>query len=117
MQALGSRESVFAQRKMPLAMRRGITQHRADREARRRREARECGVVLEAPAPSSSSSSSRRRATGGGGGGARRGAGGPKVGMPGVGRLRGAELRISARDVRDIEGRKAGPEKRRKKRR
>ncbi|KLU81231.1 hypothetical protein MAPG_00324 [Magnaporthiopsis poae ATCC 64411] len=53
MQALGSRESVFAQTKMPLAIRRGIAQHRADREARRRREARECGVVLEAPASSS----------------------------------------------------------------
>ncbi|KAL8381483.1 hypothetical protein RB595_005648 [Gaeumannomyces hyphopodioides] len=115
MQALGSRESVFAQPAMPLAIRRGIAQHRAARDARRRREARECGVVLEAPSSSSSSLSSSAKRRAGGGGGARRG--GPAVGMPGVGRMRGAELRISAKDVRDIEGRKAGPEKRKKKRR
>ncbi|KAL8347113.1 hypothetical protein RB601_003324 [Gaeumannomyces tritici] len=116
MQALGSRESVFAQPAMPLAIRRGIAQHRAAREQRRRREARECGVILEAPS-SSSSSSAKSRAGGGGGGGSGARRGGPKVGMPGVGKMRGAELRISARDVRDIEGRKAGPEKRKKKRR
>ncbi|KAL8409009.1 hypothetical protein RB594_007453 [Gaeumannomyces avenae] len=117
MQALGSRESVFAQPAMPLAIRRGIAQHRAAREQRRRREARECGVILEAPSSSSSSAKSRAGGGGGGGGGGGARRGGPKVGMPGVGKMRGAELRISARDVRDIEGRKAGPDKKKKKKR
>ena len=102
-QALGSRiASVHSQDKMPMNMRKGITAAATAREAKRRREARENGVVLE-------------RETGGGGGGgkgSRGGSGGRKrkgrtwdaaIDRPGVGRMRGAELRLSERDVKRIE--------------
>ncbi|KAJ9131664.1 hypothetical protein NKR23_g11614 [Pleurostoma richardsiae] len=97
LRALGSRESIFAQKKMPMAMRRGMAAAAAGREKKRRREAREGGVVLEREQNSSSGGSSGKRRSKGGGGG-------PRVDMPGVGRMKGAELRLSSRDVRSIEG-------------
>ncbi|KAK3692850.1 hypothetical protein B0T22DRAFT_436088 [Podospora appendiculata] len=106
-QALGAKQSVLAQAKMPMGMRKGISAAAVDKEAKRRREAKENGIILE-------------RENGGGGGkkagGSGRGRGGRKeygqrgerpVDLPGVGRMRGAELRISERDVRAIEA--SGP--------
>ncbi|KAL8861444.1 MAG: hypothetical protein Q9178_002317 [Gyalolechia marmorata] len=46
-QALGSRTSVFTQKKMPLAQRKGIVAKSTEREERRRREAKESGIILE----------------------------------------------------------------------
>ncbi|KAL7784588.1 hypothetical protein V8C37DRAFT_395552 [Trichoderma ceciliae] len=89
-QALGSKTSIHRQEKMPMHMRKGINAAVVEREAKRRREAKESGVVLEREA---GKKKKRDRKSGGGGGFG-----------PAVGRLRGAELRISERDVVKIEG-------------
>ncbi|TLS29890.1 hypothetical protein PpBr36_03373 [Pyricularia pennisetigena] len=110
MQKLGAKESSFKQKSMPIAMRKGIVKAGADKEARRRREAKECGVILE----TAKSSGDRRRPPSSTNGNRRS----KDVGLPGVGRMRGAELRISAKDIRDVEGRRSsGGEKRKKRRR
>ncbi|KAK3942954.1 protein FAF1 [Diplogelasinospora grovesii] len=90
--ALGAKESMLEQRKMPMSMRKSIQQSRTEKEAKRRREAKENGIILERP----QFKATKRR--GGGSAGMR-----DKVDMPAVGKMRGAELRISARDVRAIE--------------
>ncbi|KAL6858435.1 hypothetical protein J3F83DRAFT_750796 [Trichoderma novae-zelandiae] len=92
-QALGSKTSILKQEKMPMHMRKGINAAAVEREAKRRREAKESGVILEREA---GKKKKRDRKSGGGGGGGGFG--------PAVGRLRGAELRISERDVKKIEG-------------
>ncbi len=74
-----------------MLMRRTMTASSERKETKRRREARENGIILERPAATGKKSRQRR----GGGGG---------VDRPGMGRLKGAELRISDRDVRMIEG-------------
>jgi hypothetical protein len=72
-------------------MRKGINAAAVERETKRRREAKESGVILERE---TGKKKKRERRTGGGGGGF----------GPAVGRMRGAELRISERDVKKIEG-------------
>lgn len=98
-------DSIFTQAKMPMAMRKGMTAAAAARESQRRQEARESGIVLERPVAASkagkTSSSKRLRA----------------VDAPAVGRMRGSELRLRDRDVREIEGPKKGMGKKKKKRR
>lgn len=78
-------------------MRKGITAAAVEREAKRRREAKESGVILERETGKKKKKTSTKRDGRGGGGG------GNGFG-PAVGRLKGAELRISERDVRKIEG-------------
>uniref|UniRef100_A0A8H7NAL8 Uncharacterized protein n=1 Tax=Bionectria ochroleuca TaxID=29856 RepID=A0A8H7NAL8_BIOOC len=90
MQALGSKESILKQQKMPMNMRKGINAAAAAREAKRRREAKENNVILE----HDTAKKRRKRDRGRDG----------EVNGPSVGRMRGAELRISDRDVRSIEG-------------
>ncbi|KAK0765585.1 hypothetical protein N5P37_001522 [Trichoderma harzianum] len=90
-QALGSKTSILKQEKMPMHMRKGINAAAVEREAKRRREAKETGVILERE---TGKKKRRDRKSGGGGGGF----------GPAVGRLKGAELRISERDVKKIEG-------------
>ncbi|PTB46553.1 uncharacterized protein TrAFT101_003996 [Trichoderma asperellum] len=92
-QALGSKMSIHKQEKMPMHMRKGITAAAVEREAKRRREAKESGVILERE-----TGKKKKRDRRGGGGGDGGGFG------PAVGRLKGAELRISERDVKKIEG-------------
>ncbi|KAL7960832.1 hypothetical protein V8C34DRAFT_275853 [Trichoderma compactum] len=92
-QALGSKTSILKQDKMPMHMRKGINAAVVEREAKRRREAKETGVILERE--TGKKKRRDRKSSGGGGGG---GFG------PAVGRLKGAELRISERDVKKIEG-------------
>ena len=87
-QALGSKLSIHKQEKMPMNMRKGITAAATGREVKRRREAKENGVILERQ---SGGVKKRKKREGG-------------LGGPGVGRLRGAELKISEGDVRKIEG-------------
>ncbi|EFY93359.1 hypothetical protein MAC_00597 [Metarhizium acridum CQMa 102] len=87
-QALGSKVSIHKQDKMPMHMRKGMAAAADAREAKRRREAKENGIILERE------TGKQRRARG------RR----SDVDRPGVGRLKGAELRISERDVKRIEG-------------
>lgn len=88
-QALGSKLSILKQDKMPMNMRKGIVAAATSRKDKRRREARESGVILEREL-----GNKRRRDR------ARDG----DVHRPGVGRLKGAELRLSERDVKGIEG-------------
>ncbi|KAM6488134.1 hypothetical protein HDV62DRAFT_13840 [Trichoderma sp. SZMC 28011] len=91
-QALGSKTSILKQEKMPMHMRKGINAAAVEREAKRRREAKETGVILERE----TGKKKKRDRRGGGGGGNGFG--------PAVGRMKGAELRISERDVKKIEG-------------
>ena len=79
MQSLGSKDSLFHQEKMPLSHRRGITAKAASREAMRRKEARENGIILERAAANRKSSGRRERA----------------VDVPAVGRFRGGTLQLS----------------------
>ncbi|PHH67890.1 hypothetical protein CDD80_441 [Ophiocordyceps camponoti-rufipedis] len=94
---------------MPMKMRLGMRAAATAREEKRRRQARENGIVLEAPrqhssSSSSSSSQSKKRSV--------VGHKGPRRDRDAVGSLRGAELRLSKRDVesiqrsRDVFGRK-----------
>ncbi|KAK8117652.1 uncharacterized protein PG998_005933 [Apiospora kogelbergensis] len=105
--ALGSKDSIYKQAKMPMAHRKGIIAAAEKREDKRRREARENGIVLERPttgvhegwtglkgkkskAKASSSSSGRKREA--------------AVDAPAVGKLRNGLLQLSKKDIRDIEG-------------
>lgn len=90
---LGAKKAILEQEKMPMAFRKGIAAKAAAREASRRKEATENGIILE-----------RARATGVKGGkvGEKRRERG--MGGPGVGKFQGGTLRLSQRDVRAIEG-------------
>ncbi len=89
MQSLGSKESVFHQDKMPLAHRRGILAKAANREASRRADAQENGVILEKATTKARARDLHRE----------RG-----VDVPAVGKFRGGTLRLSKKDVLDIQG-------------
>ncbi|OAP56652.1 hypothetical protein AYL99_08764 [Fonsecaea erecta] len=89
MQALGSKSSMFHQEKMPLAHRKGILAKAAGREASRRKEARENGIILEKASGKKTSKDARRERA---------------VDVPTVGRFRGGTLTLSKKDVFDIQG-------------
>lgn len=91
LQALGSKTSLLKQAKMPMGMRKGINAAVAGREAKRRREAKENGIVLERE----EKKDTRQRT-----GGRREG----DVDAPAVGRLKGAQLTLSKRDIMSIQG-------------
>ncbi|KAK4947051.1 pre-rRNA processing and 40S ribosomal subunit assembly [Elasticomyces elasticus] len=95
LQALGSKTSILTQDRMPMAHRKGIMAKSEEREERRRREAKENGIILE-----------RAKAAKATRGGAMRREGG--VGAPGVGRFKSGTLQLSRRDVASIEGPKRG---------
>ncbi|KAL1899748.1 pre-rRNA processing and 40S ribosomal subunit assembly [Ceratocystis pirilliformis] len=93
--------SVLAQQNVPMNIRKGRIAAQAAREDKRRREARKNGIILERKGGDSVATGGvekRRKKSGGG----------PRVDMPGIGRMNGAELRISERDVRNIEGPRRG---------
>ncbi|KAK4237062.1 hypothetical protein C8A03DRAFT_45045 [Achaetomium macrosporum] len=94
-QALGAKESVLAQAKMPMSMRKGIVSAAAEKEAKRRKEARENGIILEKEVKKSKTKKKSR--------------GDRPVDLPAVGRMRGAELRVSAREARAIAASVRGP--------
>lgn len=103
MVALGAKGSVLEQEKMPMNMRKGINKAAETYEQKRRREARENGIILEkASGKTKSGSSSRGGKRSGGNGGDR------AVDMPGIGKMRGAQLTISAREIRSMEA-SSGP--------
>jgi hypothetical protein len=89
MQSLGSKGSMFHQEKMPLAHRRGILAKAAARETSRRKEASENGIILEKAMGKSRTKELRRERA---------------VDVPAVGKFRGGTLRLSKRDVLDIQG-------------
>ena len=86
---MGSKSSVFAQQKMPLAQRKGITAKAREREEFRRREAQENGIILEKATKSKKKDGSIRQ----------RG-----IGAPSVGKFQGGMLKLSKKDVAQIEG-------------
>jgi hypothetical protein len=89
LQKLGARSSTFTQAKMPMAHRKGIAACAREREARRRREARENGIILEKPArPSNRMPRNRDRS----------------IDQPAVGKFRGGVLRLSKHDIAGIKG-------------
>ena len=90
MQTLGSNSSLFHQEKMPLSHRKGILAKTAAREAMRRKEAKENGIILEKNTGSGKSSHRPRRERG--------------VDAPAVGKFRGGTLNLSKHDVLDIQG-------------
>ncbi|KAK4166671.1 hypothetical protein QBC43DRAFT_313104 [Cladorrhinum sp. PSN259] len=89
-QALGAKDSILAQAKMPMAMRKGIVGAASAKEIKRRREAKENGIILEREIKKQPARKKK---------GAR---GERPVDAPGVGRMRGAQLTISAREARAI---------------
>ncbi|KAL8777425.1 MAG: hypothetical protein Q9203_006279 [Teloschistes exilis] len=95
-QALGSKESVFSQQKMPLAQRKGIVAKAIERDASRRRDAKENGIILEKTVKSKVREPQRQRS----------------IGAPSVGKFSHGMLTLSKKDVASI----VGPRKRSKKR-
>lgn len=90
LQALGSKTSIFKQEKMPISHRKGIVAKETEREGKRRREARENGIVLE-----------KAKAMGKKGGEGKRDRG---VGAPAVGKFSGGTLKLSKKDIHEVEG-------------
>lgn len=78
---------------MPLAHRKGMVAKAAEREERRRSEAKENGVILERANKPRKTESEVKRVRG--------------VGGPGVGKFRNGMLSLSKRDVASITGRRA----------
>lgn len=98
-QALGAKKSVLQQEKMPLSHRKGINAKVFERDAKRRAEAKENGIILEREKKTTSKDEMRIRGVGG----------------PGVGRFKGGMLHLSERDVASITGpRREGQFKKRK---
>ncbi|KAF2170884.1 hypothetical protein M409DRAFT_18856 [Zasmidium cellare ATCC 36951] len=87
LQDLGAKSSALEQEKMPLSHRKGITSKSANREASRRKEAVENGVILEKQKFVAKSTKKRDRGIGG----------------PEIGKFRGGTLKLSSKDVRNIE--------------
>ncbi|KAG8161788.1 hypothetical protein KVR01_008775 [Diaporthe batatas] len=113
LQRLGSSGSIFnSQKKMPMNVRKGILGAKAAREEKRRREAKENGIILERERPDEAKG--KGKGTGKKAGGRRQGRGSDlPVDMPGMGRMKGGELRLSKRDVRavEMEGKRMGDQR------
>lgn len=90
LQDLGAKSSALDQEKMPLSHRKGITAKSASREANRRKEAVENGIILEKQKFAAKSMKKRDRGIAG----------------PGIGKFQGGTLRLTSRDVKSIEGSK-----------
>ncbi|KXS98242.1 hypothetical protein AC578_6275 [Pseudocercospora eumusae] len=88
LQDLGAKTSAIQQENMPMSMRKGISGKAASREASRRKEAAENGIILEKFKRRSKSEKPRVRGVTG----------------PGIGKMQGSTLKLSARDVRSIQG-------------
>ncbi|RMJ28423.1 hypothetical protein PHISP_00728 [Aspergillus sp. HF37] len=89
MQSLGANASIYSQHNMPSSIRRGIKSKATQKDDKRRREARENGIILEKPTPKSKANTGRRD----------RGVGGPSVG-----KFAGGTLNLSKRDLAAVEG-------------
>ncbi|KAL8871195.1 MAG: hypothetical protein Q9174_002921 [Haloplaca sp. 1 TL-2023] len=95
-QALGSKSSVFLQKNMPLAQRKGIVAKTVERADKRRRDAKENGIILEKAVAMKRKEPQRQRGIGG----------------PNVGKFSNGMLTLSKKDVANI----VGPKKRIKRR-
>ncbi|KAL9060769.1 MAG: hypothetical protein Q9162_000473 [Coniocarpon cinnabarinum] len=83
--SLGARDSVLKQRNVPAVIRNGIKNKGREREDKRRREARENGIVLEKAATERKERDERRRER--------------SVGNPSVGKFKGGMLTVGKRDL------------------
>lgn len=92
LQSLGARSSLYTQDKMPMSHRKGIAASRAQREDKRRRDAKENGIILEKIV---NGAGGRRRTA------ARRDRG---VDAPGIGRFSGGTLKLSRSDLAGMQG-------------
>ncbi|GAB7362410.1 hypothetical protein MBLNU230_g2733t1 [Neophaeotheca triangularis] len=97
---LGAKKSALEQERMPIAHRKGMVQRGGEREAKRRKEAQENGVILERPR--------KGAAVGKKAGSAGRDGKRDMVDGPSVGKFRNGMLTLSKNDVKSIEGRKGG---------
>ncbi|KAK8091975.1 hypothetical protein PG997_002336 [Apiospora hydei] len=109
--SLGSKDSIYKQAKMPMSHRKGIIAAAEKREEKRRREARENGIVLERATAGvhegwtglkGKKSKAKSSSSGGGAGGSRKRE--AAVDAPAVGKLRNGLLQLSKKDIREIEG-------------
>ncbi|OCL09118.1 hypothetical protein AOQ84DRAFT_431443 [Glonium stellatum] len=96
LQSLGSKASILTQEKMPMSHRKGIQAKALQREERRRREAKENGIILEAAIKMKGGERKRERGVGG----------------PGVGKFKGGTLSLSKKDIESIQGRRGTKGKR-----
>ncbi|PGH06145.1 hypothetical protein GX51_02533 [Blastomyces parvus] len=102
MQSAGAKSSIFSQAKMPMSHRKGIIGKASKKEETRRKEAKESGIILEKP----SFSTVGKKPNGRGGGSAVRRERG--IGNPSVGKFTGGTLRLSKKDILDIQGPRKG---------
>ena len=98
LQDLGAKTSVYRQQKMPMAHRKGIAAKSIEKEKVRRREAQETGTILERPLKVRTGCETRRQRS---------------ICAPAVGKFQRGMLRLSNKDVAQIQG----PNKTTKKRR
>lgn len=110
MAALGSKTSVYAQAKMPMSHRKGMNAAAAGRENKRRREARENGIILERPSGNTDALKAYTRAAGvvknrnsRTGHSKDRKAASQDIDAPAVGKLRDGMLKLSKKDISDIQ--------------
>ena len=89
LQTLGSKTSLLKQDKMPMSHRKGISARATDKEARRRQEAKENGIILERAAKSKKPEEKRARG----------------VGAPTIGKFKAGTLRLSKQDLSGMKGR------------
>ena len=89
MQSIGAKSSLY-QQKMPSAHRKGIKAKASAKDDKRRREAKENGIILEKSAPKSKPTSTKRRERG--------------VGGSSIGKFTGRTLNLSQRDYNSITG-------------
>lgn len=89
LQDMGSKSSIYTQQKMPLAHRKGIIAKARAREETRRREAHKNGIIIEKPTKSRGIINSKRQ----------RG-----IDAPSIGKFQGGMLKLSKKDVAEIEG-------------
>ena len=90
LQTLGAKTSLLRQEKLPMSHRRGILAKQNERQEKRRMEAKENGIVLERAEMARDGKKSMKRDRG--------------VGNPGVGKFQGGTLRLSKKDIHEIEG-------------
>lgn len=89
LQDLGSKSSLYKQQQMPMAQRKGMTAKAIEKDETRRKEAQENGVILEKAVKTRKVGSARRDRA---------------LGVPAVGKFRGGMLKLSKKDVTEIEG-------------
>lgn len=83
---------------MPITHRKGIVAKETEKEDKRRREARENGIILERAKMKGKVGNDGKRDRG--------------VGAPAVGKFSSGTLKLSKKDIHDIEGPKRGPSSR-----